>query len=321
MVASVEGVMRKGRLMTAALLAMVVSTAWLHGQTVTPPAGYPALGASPIVAVQSTGAEPRRALRYAFVKGQQDGLAMDMTMGLTMDMAGMSMPPIQMPTMHMVAKTTVSDVSASGDASVAVSFSDVSLQNDANADPTLAGLLQSGLADMKNLTSTSTVSPRGFIKDSKMDLSRLANPQMAQMAGAMSSTMNSIAMPMPEEAVGVGAKWTVRMALPSNGLNVFQEVQVELTALDAQSATLTLKTVQTAPPQAVQGAGLPAGLQASLDRFEGTGTGGMTIRFGSVVPTSTMNSKTNTTMSVDAGSGVQQISVAVTVKAAVGPVK
>jgi len=313
--------MRTGRTMVAALLVTALATVWVHGQAVTPPPGYPALGASPIVAVESTGAEPKRPLRYAFVKGLQETMAMDMSMGLTMDMAGMSMPPIQMPTMHMVAKSTVADVTPAGDASISVSFTDVSLLNDANADPTLAGMLQSGLADMKSLASTSTVSPRGFIKDAKMDLSRLSNPQMAQMAGAMSSQMNAMAMPLPEEAVGLGAKWTVHMAMPSNGINVFQELQVELTAADEHSATFAIRLVQTAPRQSVQGAGMPAGVQASLDRFEGSGTGTTMIRFASVVPTSNMTSKTNTTMSVDAGSGSQQVSVAVNIKAVVNPVK
>ena len=275
--------MRTRRVITAGLLAVAVGSAWVQAQTITPPAGYPAMGAPPIVTVQSTGAEPRRALRYVFTKGEQETLSLDTSMGMTMDMAGMSMPAMQLPTMHMVAKASVTDVSATGDASLSISFTDASLVNDANADPTLAGMLQAGLADVKSLASTSLVSNRGFIKDSKMDLSRLTNPQMAQMVGAMSSSMNSMAMPMPEEAVGVGAKWTVRQAMPASGLNVFQDVQVEITAVDQQSCALAIKTTQTAPPQPVQTPGLPAGVQATLDHFEGSGSGTMAVRFSSIV--------------------------------------
>jgi hypothetical protein len=313
--------MRTRRAMTAGLLAIALGSAWVQAQSVTPPPGYPAIGAQPIVTLQSTGAEPRRALRYVFTKGQQENMSLDTSMGMTMDMAGMSMPAIQLPTMHMVAKASVTDVSPTGDASLAISFTDVSLVNDPNADPTLAGMLQAGLADVKSLASTSVVSTRGFIKESKMDLSHLTNPQMAQMVGAMSSSMNSMAMPMPEEPVGVGAKWTVRQALPSSGLSVFQDVQVEITAVDAQSCTLAIKTSQIAPPQPVQNPGLPAGVQATLDHFEGSGSGTMAVHFSSIVPTSSMTAKNSTTMSVDAGTGAQQIGVNLTVVTKVAPVK
>jgi hypothetical protein len=182
-------------------------------------------------------------------------------------------------------------------------------------------MLQAGLADVKSLSSTSTISARGFVSNPKMDLSRLTNPQLAQMVGSMSASMNSMAMPMPEEPVGVGAKWTVRQALPSSGLTVFQEVQVELTAADEHSATLSIKLAQTAPPQAVQNPSLPAGVQARLEQFTGSGTATTKVQFDSLVPTSDGTSKTNTTMSVDAGTGVQQIGVNLTVKSKVTPIK
>ena len=67
---------------------------------VQPPAGYPAVGGTPIVTVVAPGAEPRRPLRFVVPFGQQDHMTMDMTLGLTMSMPGMEMPSMKMPTIN-----------------------------------------------------------------------------------------------------------------------------------------------------------------------------------------------------------------------------
>src|SRR5579862_4714890 len=81
------------------------------------PAGFPAAGASPIVTLVSAGAAPRNAIRYAISNGRKEHVSMDMTMGLSMDMAGMLMPAMQLPTMRTGADVAVTDVSSAGDAS------------------------------------------------------------------------------------------------------------------------------------------------------------------------------------------------------------
>ena len=311
--------MRVRRPFLVGCMVIALAGVWLDAQTT--PAGYPAFGAPPVISLQSTGVEPRRPLRYALTKGREESMALDTTMGMSMSMAGMAMPDMVMPTMHMVGKSTVTDVAPNGDASTQMSFSDVSLINGAGVDPALSSALQSGLADLKTMPSTATMTSRGIMRDSKFDLTKITNPQMAQMMGSMASTMQSLSVPFPEEPVGVGAKWTVRQALPSNGLNIYQEFQLELQSIDEHGCKLAFRMTQTAPPQPVQSGLMPAGVQATLDRFEGAGTGTKTIQFDSLIPTSDMSMKTTTAMSVDAGGSSQQIAVTVTLKATVAPVK
>ena len=301
------------------LLALVDVGAFARAQA--PPAGFPAPGAVPIVTLASSGAEPRRPIRYAIANGRKDHVNLDMAMNVTMDMAGMSLPSMLMPTMRMGADLAVTDVSAVGDASYKMTFTDLKWVNTDGVDPTILGALQAATPNLTALSGSATISPRGMSRNATLDTSKVANPQLAQMMGSMSSTVQQMAMPFPEEPVGVGARWTVRLAVATGAMQTFQKVEIELTALDATSCTLKLATDQTAPPQRVSVPGLPPGVDASLESLTGSGTSTMLIHLDSLVPTSEGTMKTASVMNVAMGGDTQRISVQASIQMKVAPVK
>ena len=282
--------------------------------------GYPDIGAPVVVAVQSPGAEPRRPLRYVFTKGKQESMTMDMAMGMAMNMAGMSMPAMNLPTMHMTVRATTTDVSATGDGSMNMVVTDAQWVS-GGADPALLAALQSAGDSLNGMSYGFTMNNRGIGAAGNLDVSRISNAQVAQMLGSMTSAMQSMSVPLPEESVGVGATWEIRQSLSVGGIHSDQRMQVELAALDDTGCTLTLQTTQTAPPQPVTNSALPAGLKTTLDKYEGAGAGTITLHFDSIVPMSEMSTRNNTTMSVDMGGQSQQIGVIVNLKVNVAPAK
>ena len=305
-----------------AVLACALASAGpaLLAQTAAP-TGYPEVGAPAIVTVQSLGAEPRRPLRYVFANGKQESMTMDMAMGMAMDMAGLSMPAMTLPTMHMTVGTTMTAVSDGGNASVNMVVTDAQWISGPGTDPSLLAAVQSTGDSLRGMSYGFTMNNRGTGVAGNLDISKIANPQVAQALGSMTSAMQSMSVPLPEESVGVGATWEVRQSLSVTGLHSNQRMQVELVALDDAGCTLKLQTAQTAPSQPVTNSALPAGFKATLDKYEGTGAGTMTIHFDSVVPASEMSSKNSTTMSVDIGGQSQQIAVTVNLHVTVAPVK
>jgi hypothetical protein len=301
------------------LLALVEVGAFARAQAT--PAGFPAPGAAPIVTLVSAGAEPRRPVRYAVVNGHKDHANVDMTMSISMDMGGMSLPSMLMPTMRMGADMAVTDVSAAGDASYKMTFTDLNWVNGAGVDPNILGALQAATPDLTALSGSATVSPRGITRNATLDVSKVTNPQLAEMMGSMSAAFQQMALPFPEEPVGVGARWTVRLAISTGAMQTFQKVDIELAALDTTSCTLKLVTDQTAPPQSVSAPGLPAGVEASLESLTGSGTGTMLIHFDSLVPTSEGTMKTATVMNVAMGGDTQRIGVQASIQMKVAPVK
>jgi hypothetical protein len=317
-----QRLVRSGRLgsMVIGLLAVFELGALARGQG-TRPAGFPAPGTAPIVTLASAGAEPRRPIRYAVVNGRKDHLNLDMTMNVAMDMAGMSLPSMLMPTMRMGADMAVTDVSPAGDASYKMTFTDLNWVSSAGVDPSLLAALQAATPDLTALSGSATVSPRGMSRNVTLDASKVANPQIAQMMGSVSSAFQQMALPFPEEAVGVGARWAVRMAVSTGAMQTFQKVDIELVAFDATSCTLKTTTEQTAPRQTVSVPGLPPGVDASLESLSGSGTGTMLIHFDSLAPTSEATMKTATVMSVAMGGDQQRISVQASIQMKLAPVK
>ena len=65
------------------------------------PAGYPAMGSPAIVKLLAPGADPKTPLRYKVPAGFKTSGVVSLTMGLTMNMAGMALPAMDLPTMKM----------------------------------------------------------------------------------------------------------------------------------------------------------------------------------------------------------------------------
>jgi len=306
---------------TAVALYVLGAAGALVRAQIQSPEGFPALGASPVVTMVSAGAEPRTPLRYAFSSGRKERASMDLTMGVSVDMGGMSMPAMQMPTMHTGADLAVTGVSPAGDASYTLAFTDLTWVNSAGVDPAIMTALQSMGVDMKAVSGSATVSPRGVSRNVVFDTSKITNPQMAQMMGSMSATTQSLTMPFPEEAVGPGAHWVARQTLAMNGMQTFQKTDVELVSRDATSCTVRTTLEQTAPAQTVALPGLPPGVEASLESMTGSGTTTMTIHFDSLVPVSEGKIQTTAVMNVGMGGDTQRMTAQATVSLKVAPAK
>jgi len=119
--------------------------------------------------------------------------------------------------------------------------------------------------------------------------------------------------------VGVGARWEVRQTLNAAGITMFQKAEYELTAMDAASVSVKIRIDQTSPPQPMVNPSLPPGVDATVDKMSGSGTGTMTIRFDSLVPTSTIETLSSMVMGMNMGGQVQSMTTDTRMKMTVTP--
>jgi hypothetical protein len=291
-------------------------------------AGYPAPGAPAVVTVLSAGSEPRTRLRYTLARSYKEHLAMSLRLTLSMDMAGMALPPMQMPLMTQGADVSVTDVSAGGDISYAIGFTGFGVERPSGGDPATVALFESmgpALQDLdsavKGIAAGGTISDRGVSRSVHIDLTKITDPQQRQMMEPVSNTMQSLSTPLPDEAVGAGARWESRQALAAGGMQVFQKTVFELVALEGKTARLKVTMEQTAPPQPLSNPLLPPGTDARLQKHSGTGSGTIALRLDALVPASDMTMQTNTLMELSLGGAVQAASTATALKITVSPVK
>ncbi len=239
----------------------------------------------------------------------------------SMEMGGASMPEMQVPVMKIGLDLNVASVSPSGDISYAVAFSDMSVENAPGVNPAVLAAMQGLDSDIKTVTGTGTISDRGFVRSQAFDFSRLSNPVLKQTMDSLSAAMQNMSAPLPEEAVGVGARWEVRQSLAIGGLQTLQRVIFELVGLDAKTVTLKTRIETTAPPQVIRTPALPEWADVRLQQCTGSGTGKVTMRLDSLVPTSEATVQQDALMEISIGGTARTMRSATTMKVGISSVK
>ena len=99
----------------------------------------------------------------------------------------------------------------------------------------------------------------------------------------MKGSFAHLAVPLPEEAVGPGAKWEVRMPIKTQGMTIYQTTICELVSLEGERLTTKSAVVQDAANQKVQNPAMP-GLKMDLTKMADKGTGELTLDLAKLLP-------------------------------------
>lgn len=280
--------------------------------------GYPGWGEQPTVTLLAPGGAPRTALRYAVAAKSKAQLRISMDASMTMSMDGNTMPAMDMPQITMDVDFDVTDVAANGDISYAFAFTGMTVNT---SDPNMQSVFGTMANDIKNIRGTAVVTNRGVTRSLKLNTDTVSNPQLQQTLSSTMSSLENLSMPLPEEAVGAGARWEVRQSLSAGGMHQVQKGTYELVSTDAKSASLKVSTEQSAPPQAISPPMLPPGAQVMLQKLTGTGNGTVQLRLDTLVPSSEITQRSTTMMELSMSGMTQVMNSDTTVKVTVGPRK
>lgn len=300
-------------ILAAAILATATPRAQTPAAAQAPPTleGYPAVGSPAMVKLIDAGAQPRKALRYAVPATFKGG--MEMTMGISMNMnVGGTAVPITMPGMKMTADLAVTGVAPNGDTSYTMAFSGVSVDTAGGADPMMVQALQGVQSAIQSIKGSATLTNRGLVKSAKIDMGEAGQAQ--QMIGELSTQLENLSTALPEEPVGVGAKWESRVAMKAGGQFSFQKIVAEIVSIDGSTVTLKLTIEQTIPSQSITNPALPAGVDVQLEGGKGSGTGTSVIHLDSLVPTGESNITSSMSMTMSMGGQSQPMTTETTVK-------
>jgi hypothetical protein len=257
------------------------------------------------VKLLSAGAEPRTVLRLQ----PQPNARQTMTTTLKMEMDMGLGQPMKMPAIIMPMDVTIKTVSSEGDITYEMILGDVSVADDPDAMPQVAEAMKASLGGVKGITSTATMSNRGFSKESELMVPPDADPQMRQSLAQMQETWSNIAVHLPEEAVGVGAKWEVRQPLKSQGMTINQTATYELVSIEGNRLNTAVSIAQTAANQKIQNPAMPQ-MKLDVTKMTGAGNGSMTLDLAQLMPLlATMQAQTEMSLSMDMGGQKQKMTM------------
>lgn len=259
----------------------------------------PAQAKAEVVLIDA-GSEPRTVLRLHPAVGDKQELNMTMKMGMDMSVPGKETPSVDIPAIKFSLSTEVKEVAANGDITYQLTCNEAAVQADDKTAPEIAAAIKASLSAVKNVSGTGKISSRGILLGLQMKTSA-ADPSMAQIFDQMKDAFSSTATPLPEEAVGTGAKWEHKSKLKSQGMTIAQTFSTELASVDGDRVTLHNSIAQSAANQKVSNPAMP-GFKVNVAKMSGSGSGDSTRDLTRLLPVSaTMSEKMETQMSLDVG--------------------
>ena len=270
----------------------------------------------PQVKLLEAGAEPRTVLRLHPKVGDTQTSVLVMSQTMEMEAAGDRMPSAETPALRMVLATTVTSASPEGEIAYEMEIVEVGIADNSDAASGNIQKVKDALAGFKGTKAIATINDRGVLKSMKFKGASSANAQSREVMDQMKSAAEQFRL--PEEAVGVGAKWEVRQKVKMQGITVNQTDECEVSSVNGNAVTLRTTSAQQAANQKmqVQNAAMP-GVTMEVVKLAAKGNGTTTFDLGQVMPslsTADNSVEVNMTMSVAGQKQAMTMKMAMKVK-------
>ncbi|TNF31220.1 MAG: hypothetical protein EP329_12690 [Deltaproteobacteria bacterium] len=238
--------------------------------------------APPTVTLLDAGVEPRTPLRLKLTAGAVEETTVAMRMGVEMTLDGQAVPRGAMPSARLDLRAKVDAVD--GDkARWSVTITEARVDDSGGTPVAMLGQLKEGLAAVKGLTASGEVSDRGVTTLAGF-AGTAPEGQMATLLEGFRESLVQLAVPLPEEPVGVGARWQVEQVVPQGGMRIRQTTVFDVVSVEGERVVARVTMTQAAEPGGEAPASLPPG--ARLEAFSGSGTGDTTLALGRILPAS-----------------------------------
>ena len=204
--------------------------------------------AAPKVRVKllEAGSEPRQALRYHPPAGSEETMRMSMKMGITMNIGGNELPPRNAPTMEMVMRLTITE-SDENQFAYEFELTEIEVLEDEAVPEQVRQSMDERMQVLVGLKGEGRVDNRGFNQGASLTLPEDAPADAKEMFAGFEKSVNELSTPLPEEAVGVGAKWQVTQEVEANGMRITQTIEHELKELEGDEFSTTVTTRRWIP--------------------------------------------------------------------------
>jgi hypothetical protein len=273
-----------------------------------------AVAAKSPVTLLAAGSEPRTVLRLRPAVGDKLTLVMTQKTSMEMGMAGNQLPAMDLPPIQLTMDLEVKKISDDGEIDYQLNFTDATVEADKNGIAVQAEMMKTALDGIRGLTGAGKVTAQGIVKSVTMQLPARPAPQLAQTVGQMTEVFSSVIPALPEEAVGVGAKWAYQTKSKTQGLTTDQTTTYELVAREGDQFTLRTTIAQSAANQKMDSPVMP-GMKVDLVKLTGTGTGTSTQELGRITPqTASVDEETRMSLGMNLGQQKQSMDMKITVK-------
>jgi hypothetical protein len=244
---------------------------------------------APTVKLVSPGKGKAQQLRVTPAKGAKQTLVITTQQSKARGLKGKLGPAEWTPALRMTGEVEVKDVTADGDIHYAFSYTKIEALPDKRVKAELAKAYEAALAPLVGIKGSGITSNRGITKDVKFDVPADASDALKAALAMARGAATQLAQPLPDEAVGIGAKWQTTSTAVIGEITAVTNATYKLVALEGTQAKLEVTV-------SVKGTGSGAGNLTT----EAKGGGATTIDLTSFIPTaSAVDLRTETGLDMD----------------------
>jgi hypothetical protein len=265
-----------------------------------------------------SGKPPRRKLRYAWRLEEREQLAMDLRTAASTEAEGSKQPDVPLPAVHVAIAIDPQAVSPEGDLRYAWRVTSAAVDTGEDTPTQVADGMRAEVSDITRLSGSALVTSRGLSKEVTFDPGGSAPTGTGQMAEQVRQTLRDVAAPLPEEEIGVGARWRKLSQLNERDARIAQTEVFHLVDLQGDRGALDDALAQTAPPQPLRAPGMPPGAHARMESMLASGQAKVKFDLSRLVPQTVFDGTTTMVLSEQsAGEGARSVRMVMHVQIAI----
>jgi hypothetical protein len=257
-----------------------------------------------IALVTASVGTPQRSLRYHLVKGARTALEFAITMEIN---AGCR--DSRLPTLVMAVDIAVDDVLPDASAKIRYTISSATAR-ERPGTVVPASAMNAMTPMLAGLSYTATLLPDGKLQDVNVHTPKSLPAAMTAQVDQLRQNLEQVAMRFPDEAIGVGAKWTTRKTVSQTGLEMVTVTTVEVTSIAGDTVGFTYASTVSAPDQTV----VQDGVLAQVMDIGGGGSGKGTIDLAHMTMTGELAAEFRGTISAKGQTAPMKMALAMTMK-------
>ncbi len=251
------------------------------------------------IEVINLGNEPRIPLRFTPVVNTTEKAKMIINMNMEISLQDNPIPGPKIPNVIFTVESVVKKVESNGNIHFKVKFTEVELTPDKDLPKEFREVMEKELKKIVGMGGDFVINNQGKYISGNFDIPKSVESDLGSITTELSQSLQQMSAIVPEESLGIGAKWTVTENLDSSVFQMKQIATYELVALKDGIATVNVTIAQNADKQEFKLPGFSSlknnDFRLMLNSLKSTGKGNMEMSFYRLLPISS-NISINTEM-------------------------
>lgn len=222
------------------------------------------------VKLVNRGADPRSLVRLAPIPEPQSVV---LTLGTEITQSGVSSQHIGPLNIQTVVSFAPTSTAANGTIHAPYTYGAFQLLDSSIGPPEALTAIRDGFRQFQGFGGQLTLSSTGAVISNTFSIPPAVDPNVRSLLQQLSGQSNQLGVPLPSQAIGIGARWQATTHLFVSGLSLTQTYEYTLRSRAGTRLGIDVRYTQTAANQRVRLPGVPGNASVTVAGYRITGSG------------------------------------------------